>query len=92
MAFSPDGGWLYWASVASGSDSATIYRARSDGTGLSELGTVPGIRVCFSPDLTQVAYLAPGVVRPTLWVSNVDGSSAVKIGSASATVAWQPQR
>jgi Tol biopolymer transport system component len=92
VAFSPDGAWLYWASVASGSDAATIYRARADGSELSELGTVPGIRVWFSGDATKVAYLTRGEVVPTLWVSNLDGGGGVEIGSATDVVAWQPHQ
>jgi hypothetical protein len=71
----------------------TIYRAQSDGTGLTEVATLPGLLVWFSPDLMKVAYVESAGVG-TLWLSDITGDGAIQIGRASmdvGTEAWQPQ-
>lgn len=100
VAFSADGSQIYWADVPSpppepgATPSATIYRAQSDGSGLTEIATLPGLLVWFSPDLTKVAYIETAAVV-TLWVADIDGSNAILIGPAimpcCTTFPWQPR-
>ena len=96
LIFSPDGSQIYWADVGPGSDSTfsvTIYRAQSDGTGLTEVATLPGLLVWFSPDLMKVAYIESAGVG-TLWLSDITGDGAIQIRRTRmdvGTEAWQPQ-
>ena len=75
IAFSPDGAYLYWIDVVATSDqdvSGTIYRARSDGSELTQLATVKATLFAFSPDRTMVLYSDGSA----LWVAGVDGGDA----------------
>ena len=97
LAFSRDDSQIVWADVVVPDNllpDMTIYRVRSDGTGLTEVAKLPALMVEFSPDLQQVAYLALGGevgVPATLWTANIDGSSAIEIGPVTSAFAWQPQ-
>lgn len=50
----------------------------------------------FSPDLQHVAYTTPGLAdrnaKQTLWIADLDGSNAVKVGEAQGVLPyeWQP--
>lgn len=87
MAFSPDGLQIFWADVTSG----TVYRARSDGTRLTKVATLPSFHIRFSPDLTKVAYVVPGSPGG-LWTANIDGGDAIQIGPSRSGFAWRPVR
>ena len=92
IAFSPDGAYLYWVDVVSDQQglSGTIYRAKSDGSGLTQLGVVEGVLFGFSPDRTMVLFSDGS----TLWVAGVDGSdvrSLVEgVGGRWPPAAWRP--
>jgi Tol biopolymer transport system component len=88
IAFSADGAYLYWIDVVtrSGQDlSGTIYRARSDGSELTQLATIKATLFAFSPDRTMVLYSDGGA----LWVAGVDGSGARSLAEG-AGVRWPP--
>ena len=93
IAFSPDGAYLYWIDVVATSDqdlSGTIYRARSDGSELTQLATVKATLLAFSPDRTMVLYSDGSA----LWVAGVDGGAARSlvdgVGSHWPPAAWRP--
>jgi len=88
IAFSPDGVYLYWADVVTESDqnlSGTIYRARVDGSELTELGVLSATLFTFSPDRTMVLYFDGSAV----WVAGIDGSGAHSLVEAVA-LGWPP--
>jgi Tol biopolymer transport system component len=93
IAFSPDGSDLYWVDVVAKSDqgpAGTIYRARADGSGLTQLSVLNAILFTFSPDRNRVLYSNGSVV----WTAGTDGSNAqtliqgVDLGSPPAV--WRP--
>jgi dipeptidyl aminopeptidase/acylaminoacyl peptidase len=93
IAFSADGAHLYWVDVVAKSDeevSGTIYRARSDGSELTQLATVGAVLFAFSPDRTRVLY----TVESALWVAGVDGGDArslvENVGGRWPPAAWRP--
>ena len=93
VAFSVDGAHVYWVDVVtkSGQDrSGTIYRARPDGSELTQLATVKATLFSFSPDRTMVLY-SDGAA---LWVAGVDGSDARSLAEVVAMgwppAAWRP--
>jgi Tol biopolymer transport system component len=93
IAFSPDGAYLYWIDVvaASGEDlSGTIYRARSDGSELTQLGTISATLFVFSPDRSKVLYSDASAV----WVASVDGTDAHSLvedtGARWPPATWRP--
>jgi Tol biopolymer transport system component len=92
IAFSADGAYLYWVDVVTGEEglSGTIYRAQSDGTGLTQLAVVKGMLFAFSPDRTMVLYSDGS----TLSVAGVDGgnvrSLAEMTGGRWPPAAWRP--
>jgi hypothetical protein len=89
IAFSADRAHLYWVDVVTTSGeegiSSTIYRARSDGSELTQLATVKAILFTFSPDRTRVLYFDGSAV----WVAGVDGGGARSLVEAVA-VGWPP--
>ena len=88
IVFSADGAYLYWVDVVAKSDqdlTGTIYRAKSDGSGLTELGVLSATLVTFSPDRTMVLYFDGSAV----WVARVDGGGARSLVEAVA-VGWPP--
>lgn len=94
IAFSPDGAYLYWIDVVATSDqdlSGTIYRARSDGSELTQLATVKATLFAFSADRTMVLYSDGSA----LWVAGVDGGGARSlvegVGEHWPPAAWRPE-
>lgn len=92
IAFSVDGAHLFWVDVVTGEEtlSGTVYRVRSDGSGLTQLATVEGVLFTFSPDRTKMVYLA----EDALWVAGVDGSDARSlvegVRGGWPPAAWRP--
>ncbi|MGH2374300.1 MAG: TolB family protein [bacterium] len=81
---------VYWLDYL-GSGSTAIYRAQSDGSGLTRLATLPGLGLEFSPDLSKVAY----TTHPTdiLWTATIEGTIRHKIGPVPKegdSVSWRP--
>jgi hypothetical protein len=95
IAFSADGAYLHWVDVVfrQSGPSGTIYRARSDGSGLTQLATAEGSVFVFSPDRTRMLY-SPDRDRQSLWVAGVDGSDAQLlvegIRADWSRAAWRP--
>jgi len=87
IAFSPDGAYLYWVDVVSGPEapSGSIYRARSDGSELTQLAVLDAILYAFSPDRTMLLYFDGSAV----WVAGVDGTGARALVEEVA-VGWPP--
>ncbi|MBI4301037.1 MAG: PD40 domain-containing protein [Chloroflexi bacterium] len=88
VAFSPDSSHIYWADAKL--PKMAVYRAQSNGTGLTTLATLPSLHMRFSSDFTMIAYVVGGN-PPTLWVAKIDGSGAIQIGPLRNTFAWRPQ-
>jgi Tol biopolymer transport system component len=93
IAFSPDGAYLYWIDVvaASGENlSGTIYRARADGSELTQLGTISATLFVFSPDRSKVLYSDSSAV----WVASVDGTDVHSLvedtGARWPPATWRP--
>jgi hypothetical protein len=93
IAFSPDGAYLYWVDVVGTSKedlSGTIYRARSDGSELTQLGTVKAILFVFSPDRSMMLYSDSS----TVWVAGIDGGNPHSLvedtGARWPPAAWRP--
>jgi hypothetical protein len=94
LAVSPAGSTVYWATVLPFDGVAQrvqIFRARSDGSGLTQIATLPALLVWFSPDFQKVAYFDSGV----LYAAAIDGSGPVQIGPSSmpccSTHPWRPR-
>ena len=97
LAFSADGSQIYWFD---GSDA--IYKADSDGGGLTQVGPLPGdFFLAFSPDLRRVLYFVLSDVPPpasggplhwNLWVANIDGSDARVLVEGASGAVWRPTR
>ena len=94
VTFSADGSYLYWVDVVARSGqelSGTTYRARSDGSGVTQLGVLQAILFSFSPDRTMVLYFDGNA----LWVAGVDGSGARSlaegVGVRWPPAAWRPE-
>jgi len=91
LTFTPDGSHVYWFD-----GNEAIYSAKSDGTGLTQVGPLRDATFLlgFSPDATQVLYY-PGAEGAGLWVANVDGSDAHTVAANASTTplyaAWGPQ-
>jgi len=93
IAFSPDGAYLYWIDVVATSEenlSGTIYRARSDGSELTQLATIKAILFVFSPDRSMVLYSDSSA----LWVVGVEGGDARSLvedtGARWPPASWRP--
>jgi Tol biopolymer transport system component len=93
IAFSPDGAYLYWVDVVGTSEkdlSGTIYRARADGSELTQLGTISATLFVFSPDRSKVLYSDSS----TVWVASVDGTNAHSLvddtGARWPPATWRP--
>ena len=92
IAWSPDGAFVYWIDVvASDQDiSGTIYRARSDGSGSTQLAVLSGIVFNLSPDRTKVLYYD----GTGLSVAGVDGSDVRSLvqgaGGRWPPAVWRP--
>jgi len=93
IAFSPDGAHLYWIDVVATSDEAvsgTIYRARSDGSELTQLAALKAILFVFSPDRSMVLYSDSSA----LWVVGVEGGDARSLvedtGARWPPASWRP--
>jgi Tol biopolymer transport system component len=76
VAFSVDGDYLYWVDVVAKSGqeglSGTIYRAKADGSELTQLAVLTAGVYTFSPDRTKILYSDGN----TLWVAGVDGGDS----------------
>jgi len=97
IAFSVDGAYLYWVDVVAKSDqnlsqnlSGTIYRARSDGSELTQLGVLSAMLFTFSPDRSMVLYFDGGALS----VAGVDGGDArslvENVGGRWPPATWRP--
>lgn len=92
VALSADGTKILFAD-AGNARTIAIYRANRDGTNLTNLGTIDGHEVAFSPDGTKVAYLIQGPHQ--VGVVNVDGGDRHVLRDATSwgghiLVAWRP--
>jgi sugar lactone lactonase YvrE len=88
IAFSVDGTHLYWIDVVAKSDeevSGTIYRARYDGSELTQLATIKAILFVFSPDRSMVLYSDSSA----LWVVGVEGGDARSLVE-DTSARWPP--
>lgn len=86
FAWSPDGNYLVFRDVPSG----TVYRVKSDGTGLASLGS--GANPVWSPDGTRIAFIALGNGWD-LWVMNADGTNRTQLTNLAdneGTILWSP--
>ena len=93
IAFSPDGAYIYWIDVVATSEedlSGTIFRARSDGSELTQLATIKAVLFAFSPDRSMVLFTD----ESALWVAGVDGGDArslvENVGGRWPPAAWRP--
>jgi len=93
IAFSPDGAYIYWIDVVATSEedlSGTIFRARSDGSELTQLATIKAILFVFSPDRSMVLYSDSSA----LWVVGVEGGDARSLvedtGARWPPASWRP--
>lgn len=97
IAFSADSAYLFWVDVVTGEEglSGTVYRAGSDGSGLTQLGVVKGVLFVFSPDRAKMLYSVGSVVGvAALWVAGVDERDAHPVGEVMEghwpPAVWRP--
>jgi hypothetical protein len=86
LAISPDGAQFYWADASD--QPAVIYRANMDGTGLTNVGSVPSLFVWLSGD-GKAAYVRPGVPAP-VGIADLATGKTVEVGNGFAALAWRP--
>jgi WD40 repeat protein len=97
VTFTANGSQIYW--ITQWESGAAVFRANSDGTGLSKMAQFESPGAEFSPDLTMVAY---GVFDEkthtvTLYTANIDGTGVHEIDRADTggggfgfAPAWRP--
>jgi len=87
IAFSPDGAYLYWVDVVTKADqelTGTIYRARPDGSELTQLGALNANLFIFSPDRTRVLYFDGSALS----VGGVEGGAGRLVVEEGADLGW----
>lgn len=96
LTFTPDGSQLYWIADTG---PTTIYRANSDGTGLTRIAQLDSLGAGFSPDLAMIAYQVLKDDSLSLYTANIDGTAAREIdraaigtGGFAFAAAWRPTR
>lgn len=85
--FSPDGNWIWFSTRCGDSD---IQRIRSDGTGLSTIGSLFGQNPSVSPDGQFVVFQS----NDDIWIMGVDGSNPIQLTSGGAldgAPSWSPE-
>jgi hypothetical protein len=97
VTFTPGGSQIYW--ITQWQSGAAVFRANSDGTGLTKMTQVGSPGAEFSPDLTMLAYYVfdENADTVTLCTSRIDGSSVHEIhradtggGGFGPAPAWRP--
>jgi hypothetical protein len=98
VTFTADGSEIYW--ITQWESGAAVFRANSDGTGLTKMGQVESPSAESSPDLSMVAYrvYADGANTLTLYTANIDGTGVHEIdrsetggGGSGFASAWRPR-